>query len=121
MVIRLKDVTMELAEDVETKRLRILSVTSKTDGAKLTLELPEALCEALDPEKPVSVVVDSKPIPRGEKARLYMQGKVFRVKEENGLEMVGTIGGLRLTVSLSKPTAVQKKTFEAMDLFLMIP
>lgn len=118
MVVRLKSTIIESIEDTETKRLKIVKLVSKDDGAQVTMELPEVLCDTMSPRDEVTVIVDSKPIPRGDAARLYAEGKVFRIKEEDGVEVTGTVGGLRITLSLSKPTAAQLKTFDS-DKFLI--
>ena len=118
MVVRLKGALIESIEETETKRLKIVKLVSKADGAQVTMELPEVLCDAMNPRDEVTVIVDSKPIPRGDTARLYAEGKVFRIKDEDGVEVTGTVGGLRMTISLNKPTAAQRKTFDS-DKFLI--
>ena len=105
-------------EETETRRLKLLRVSSKTDGATISVELPDALCASMSANQTVDVVIDSKPIAKGDSAKLYLEGTVFKKTEENGLQIVGSIGGLRLVLNLSKVTAVQSKTFDS-DRFYM--
>ncbi|MHA2020120.1 MAG: hypothetical protein ACW98J_00450 [Candidatus Thorarchaeota archaeon] len=112
MVIRLKNATIESIEDTETKRLKVVKVIAKEEGARVSLELPEVLCSTMNPRDEVTVIIDSKPIARGNNAKLYAEGKVFRIRDENGVEVTGTVGGLRMTLDLSSPTAAQRKTFD---------
>lgn len=120
MVIRLKDAAIEQIEDTDTKRLKLLRITSKEHGAIINLELPEALSSSFSVKNLVDVIIDSKPIPRGEKAQFYAEGSVFRLEIDKELEMVGTIGGLRLQLSLSKLTPAKKKTFDSNEFFIAI-
>ncbi len=113
MVVRLKNATIESIEDTETKKLKVVKVDAKEDGAQITLELPEVLWAAMNPRDKVTVIIDSKPIARGESAKLYAESKVFRIREDNGIEVIGTVGGLRMTLDISSPTAAQRKTFDS--------
>ncbi|MFX0044712.1 MAG: hypothetical protein ACFE8Z_02580 [Candidatus Hermodarchaeota archaeon] len=118
MVVRLKNTIIESIEDTETRKLKVLNMVSKEEGARVVLELPEVLCDTMSPKDEVTIVIDSKPITRGPNAKLYAEGKVFRIKEDAGLEVVGAIGGLRLVLTISKPAASQRKTFDS-DKFLL--
>jgi hypothetical protein len=120
MVIRLKNAVIDSVEETETRRLKLLKVSSKSEGATFTLELPEALCDALNTNDAISVVIDSKPIPRGEKAKLYVEGGVFKKNVKDGLELIGSIGGLRLILSIGKPSPNQSGTFSSDKFFLAI-
>lgn len=118
MVIRFKDTIIDSVEDAETRRLKILKISSKAEGLTLTLELPEALCGSLTVGDNISVVIDSKPIPAGETSKLYVEGNVFKRMDKEGLEVVGSIGGLRLVLTLAKATPSQSSTFD-LDKFYM--
>ncbi|MHA2378003.1 MAG: hypothetical protein ACXADO_02520 [Candidatus Thorarchaeota archaeon] len=118
MVVRLKNTTIESIEDTETRKLKILNMVCRDEGARVVLELPEVLCDTMKAKDEVNIVIDSKPIARGPNAKLYAEGKLFRIKENAGLEIVGTIGGLKLVLTISKPTASQKNTFDS-DKFLL--
>ncbi len=120
MVVRLRDAVIESIDDTETKRLRLVQISSKEEGANITLELPEALCDTLNPQDSIVVVIDSKPLARGEKSRLYLESKVFRTSDNGGLNVIGAIGGLRLVVNLTKPTAAQRNTFDSDKVYFMI-
>ncbi|MFW9868896.1 MAG: hypothetical protein ACFFFO_00385 [Candidatus Thorarchaeota archaeon] len=120
MVIRFKDAVIDSVEETETRRLKFLKISSKSDGAKLSLELPDALCDMLNPNDSISVVIDSKPIPKGEQAKLYVEGKVFKKMGKDDLEIIGSIGGLRLVLSISKATPSQSSTFGSDKFFLAI-
>jgi hypothetical protein len=120
MVIRLKDAVIDSVDETETRRLKLLKVSSKSEGATFTLELPDALCDTLNTNDSISVVIDSKPIPKGEQAKLYVEGGVFKKNVKEGLEVIGSIGGLRLILSLEKPTPSQSSTFNSDKFFLAI-
>jgi hypothetical protein len=120
MVIRLKKAVIDSVDETETRRLKILKVSSKSEGATFTLELPDALCDALNTNNSISVVIDSKPIPKGEQAKLYVEGDVFKKNMKEGLEVIGSVGGLRLILSIGKPTPSQNKTFSSDKFFLAI-
>jgi hypothetical protein len=118
MVVRFKNTKIDSVEETETRRLKLLKISSKSDGATISVELPDALCASMSTDQTVDVVIDSKPIPKGDSARLYVEGSVFEKAEENGLQVVGSIGGLRLVLNLNKVTAAQSKTFDS-DKFYM--
>ena len=118
MPIKIKGATIDSIEDTETKRLRLIKLSSKADGASITLELPEALCDTMKVKDTVDFVVDDSPILKGETAKLYAEGTIFKSNLEDSLEVIGTIGGLRLTIKIAKPKPTQKKTFET-DRFYM--
>jgi len=120
MVIRLKNATIDAIEDTETKRLKLLRIVSKAEGAKLTLELPEALCEKMNVRDDIVVIVDSKPIARGDKSKLYAEGDIFKIEGNGNLEMVGAIGGLKVVLTLANPTPAKKKMFAADRFYLML-
>ncbi|MFX1559916.1 MAG: hypothetical protein ACFFBL_04975 [Promethearchaeota archaeon] len=120
MVIRLKNAVIDSVEETETRRLKILKVSSKSDSATLTLELPDALCDALNTNDAITVVIDSKPITKGEQAKLYVESSVFKRMEKNGLEVVGSVGGLRLVFTLGKVTPSQSNIFSSEKFFLAI-
>ena len=120
MVIRLKKAIVESIEDTETKRLKVVKVAAKEEGARVSMELPEVLCGAMNPRDAITVIIDSKSIARGNNAKLYAEGKVFRIREENGIEVTGTVGGLRMTLDISSPTAAQRKTFDSNKFLIAI-
>jgi len=120
MVVRLRSAVIESIENTETKRLKIVKISSKEEGASVSIELPEALCDTLRPQDSVVVVMDSKPLAKGEKSKLYLESKVFRTSGDNDLDVIGTVGGLRLTIALSKPTAAQRTTFDTEKIYFMI-
>jgi hypothetical protein len=120
MVIRLKTAVIDSVEETETRRLKLLKVSSKSDGAKLTLELPDALSDTLYTNDAITVVIDSKPIAKGEQSKLYVESSVFKKMEKNGLEIVGSVGGLRLVFTLAKPTPSQSSIFNSEKFFLAI-
>jgi len=120
MVIRLKTAVIESVEETETRRLKLLKVSSKSEGATLTLELPDALCDTLNTNDSITVVIDSKPIIKGEQAKLYVESSVFKKNEKNGLEVIGSVGGLRLVFTLGKSTPSQSSIFNSEKFFLAI-
>ena len=120
MVIRLKDAVIDSVEETETRRLKLLKVSSKSESATLTLELPDALCDTLNTNDAITVVIDSKPITKGEQAKLYVESSVFKKLEKNGLEVIGSVGGLRLVLTLSKVTPSQSNIFNSENFFLAI-
>jgi len=120
MVIRLKNAVIDSVEETETRRLKLLKVSSKSEGATFTLELPEALCDTLNTNDSISVIIDSKPILKGEQAKLYVEGGIFKKSTKDGLEVIGSVGGLRLILSLGKPTPNQSSTFSSDKFFLAI-
>ncbi|MFX1482616.1 MAG: hypothetical protein ACFFCP_05430 [Promethearchaeota archaeon] len=120
MVIRLKDAVIESIEETETRRLKILKVSSKGDGAALTLELPDALCDTLNMNDKITIVIDSKPIQKGEQAKLYVEGSVFKKVSKDNLEITGSVGGLRLVLSVAKATQSQISAFSSNKFYLAI-
>ncbi len=120
MVIRFKDTIIDSVEDAETRRLKILKISSKAEGVTLTLELPEALCGSLTVGDNIGITIDSKPIPAGESSKLYVEGNVFKRVDKEGLEVVGSIGGLRLVLTLAKATPSQSSTFDTDKFYMTI-
>ena len=120
MVIRLKDVTIESVDDTETRRLRLIKMASKTDGATITLELPEALSGTMSLGETVNVVVDSKEIAAGGSSKLYVEGTIFKISDADNFEIIGSIGGLRLVLTLAKATPTEKKTFDSERFYMAI-
>lgn len=120
MVIRLKDTVIDSIEDTETRRLKLIKMSSKSEGAVLTLELPEALCGSISEGDAVSIVIDSKEIVKGNESKLYLEGSVFKKNEKEGLEITGSIGGLRLVINLSKATPSQASSFDSDKFFLAV-
>ena len=120
MVIRIKDTVIESVEDTETRRLKLIKMSSKTDGATITLELPEALSGTMGLGENVSIVIDSKEIVKGEASKLYVEGTIFKKTEADNLEIIGSIGGLRLVLTLQKATPTQMKTFESEKFYMAI-
>ena len=120
MVVKLKGSVIDAIEETEAKKLKLLRISSKTDGATVSLELPDALCDALNVRDTINLVIDSKPILKGEQAKLYAEGTVFKIEEEGDFEMIGTIGGLRLVLKLSKPKPIQRETFDSKRFYLAL-
>jgi hypothetical protein len=120
MVIKFKDTSIDSIEETETRRLKTLKMSSKTEGVTLTLELPEALFGALAVGDTVGVTIDSKPIPAGESSKLYVEGNVFKKSGKDGLEVVGSIGGLRLVLNLVKSTPSQSSTFDSEKFYMTL-
>ncbi|MHA1576727.1 MAG: hypothetical protein ACTSU3_05140 [Candidatus Thorarchaeota archaeon] len=120
MVIRLKDTVIESVDDTETRRLKLIKMTSKTDGATITLELPEALSGTLGLGETVNIVIDSKEIVKGEDSKLYIDGTIFKKSDNDGLEIIGSIGGLRLVLTMAKATPSQIKTFDSTRFYMAI-
>ncbi|MFW9793347.1 MAG: hypothetical protein ACFFEE_03505 [Candidatus Thorarchaeota archaeon] len=116
----MKDAVIDSVEETETRRLKLLKVSSKSDNATLTIELPDALCDSLKTNDSISVVIDSKPITKGDQAKLYIEGSVFKRMGKDDLEIVGSIGGLRLVLSVAKATPSQSNTFSSDKFFLAI-
>lgn len=120
LAVRIKGALIVSIDDTETRRLKLLKLTSKTEGAKLSLELPEALCSSFKERDTVDIVIDSKPIAKGPQAKLYMEGNIFRMSETDGIEIIGTIGGLRLVLSLKILTPAKKKTFDTGRFYIQL-
>ena len=120
MVIRLKDTVIESIDDTETRRLKLIKMSSKTDGATITLELPEALSGTMSSGETVNIVIDSKEIVKGKDSKLYVEGSIFKKKVNKTLEIIGSIGGLRLVLVLTKTTPSQIKTFDSVKFYMSI-
>ncbi|MGD2072279.1 MAG: hypothetical protein PVG65_02180 [Candidatus Thorarchaeota archaeon] len=120
MVVRIKGGAIDQIEDTETRHLKLMKLSHQEKKIKLTLELPAALCNVFESQETVDVRIDSKPMKKGKKAQLYVEGTVFRIKNNDKMEVTGTMGGLRLTVLLRNPTPAKRRTFESDRLFLMI-
>ncbi|TFG35074.1 hypothetical protein EU527_00300 [Candidatus Thorarchaeota archaeon] len=120
MVIRLKETMIDSIEDTETRRLKLIKISSKNEGAFLTIELPEVLCGSISEGDTVSIVIDSKEIVKGNESKLYLEGNVFKKSEKEGLEVTGSIGGLRIVVNLAKTTPSQASSFDSDKFFLAI-
>ena len=120
MVVRIKGGVIDQIEDTETKYLKLLKISSQIEKSSLTLEIPEVLCSTFASQDNVDIKIDSKPILKGEKAKLYMEGTVFRIKDNAEMEITGTLGGLKLTIAIGNPTPAKRKTFETDKLFLTI-
>ena len=120
MVVKLKDTVIESVDDTETRRLRLIKMSSKTDGATITLELPEALSGTMNAGETVSVTIDSKEITTGANSKLYVEGTIFKKVDKDNFEIIGSIGGLRLVLTLAKITPTQAKTFESEKFYMAI-
>jgi hypothetical protein len=120
MVIRLKETVIDSVDDTETRRLKLIRMSSKANGATITIELPEALSGTLSLGETVDVVIDSKEIVKGEDSKLYVEGSLFKKSDDDGLEIIGSIGGLRLVLTISKATPVQAKTFDSTQFYMAI-
>jgi hypothetical protein len=120
MPVKIKEATINSIEATETKKLKVLKITSKTEGASMTIELPDALCDPFSVKDSVAIIIDSEEITRGEKAKLYTEGTVFKMNESDGLEVVGTIGGLRFVLNLTSPKPTQRKTFDSEKVFVSL-
>lgn len=120
MVIRFKDTVIDSIEDTETRRLKLIKISSKNEGALLTLELPDALCGSMSEGDNVSIVIDSKEIVKGHESKLYLEGSIFKKSTKEGLEVTGSIGGLKLVLNLAKATANQESSFDSDKFYLVI-
>lgn len=120
MVVRIKGGIIDQIEDTETKHLKLLRMSSQPEKTTLILELPEALCSVFKSQDAVDIKIDSKPMLKGEKAKLYVEGAVFRIIDNSEMEVTGTMGGLRFTISIGNPTPAKRKTFESDRLFIII-
>jgi hypothetical protein len=118
MVIRLKDANIDSIDDTETRRLKKIRVASKTDGVTLELELPEALCSQISKSDTINVIIDSKPIPKGEESKLYLEGETFKQKDNDEFQIIGSIGGLHMMLTLANATPAKKKTFDTAQIFI---
>ena len=95
-------------------------MVSKTDGVSMLLELPDVLSEMFKVKDNLDIVIDSDEITKGPESKFYAEGSLFKKNEEKGLEVVGTIGGLKLMLTITDPKPSQKKTFESEKFYLMI-
>ncbi|MBD3405586.1 MAG: hypothetical protein GF411_05565 [Candidatus Lokiarchaeota archaeon] len=120
MAIRLNSSIVETIEDTETKKLKLIKIRDKEVDASIELELPKALSDTFQIKEEVSVVIDSEEIPKGESARLYGEGTIFKMKHEEPFEVVATLGGLRLIIEITKPKKSQTKAFEKHNFFIAI-
>ncbi len=121
MPLRIKDATITSIEDTETKRLRILKAVSKEEGVSLSLEVPEALSDPFHVKDVLDIIIDSDEIAKGDKAKLYAEGTVFKVNESaSDLSVVATFGGLRLVLEIASPKPAQRKTFDSEKIFLTL-
>ena len=68
----------------------------------------------------MNVVIDSKEIVKGEDSKLYVEGTLFKKTDSDDLEVIGSIGGLRLVLSMNKATPTQMKTFDSAKFFMAI-
>ncbi len=112
LVVRVKEAIIDEISETETKRLHQIKISSKQNGITLSIELPDVLCQLMKPKERIDIIIDSEPISKGEGAKFYAKGRVFKINTDPNFEMVGTIGGLRMVLVLAKPTPSQLKTFE---------
>ena len=120
MSVRIKDATISSIEDAETKKLKILKMSSKLDNATITLEIPDALCDPFKVKDIIAVTISSEPIPRGDKAKLYAEGTVFKIDDSDNFGVVATIGGLRLEFMIPSPKPTQRRVFDSEKIFLSL-
>ncbi len=120
MVIRLKGAKINAIEETDTRRLMNVKISSKESGFSMTMDLPDALSSSFRPKESVDVIIDSNPISQGEKARLHVESKIFRVKSGENIEVVGSVGGLRVEIMIIKPTPAKKRAFESDKFYLAI-
>ena len=57
MPVKLKNAVINSIETTETKKLKTLKMVSKTEGASLTIELPNALCDPFNVKDSVVVTI----------------------------------------------------------------
>ena len=86
----------------------------------MTIELPDALCDPFKVKDSIAITFDSDEIARGDKAKLYAEGTIFKMNESEGLEVVGTIGGLRFVLNLTSPKPTQRKIFDSEKVFVSL-
>jgi hypothetical protein len=118
--LRIKDAVITSIEDAETKRLKILKMSSKEMGANLTLEVPRVLSDPFTVKEGVSIVIDSDEITKGEKSSFYAEGTIFKIDDSENLSVVATFGGLRFVLELSSPKPSQRKIFDSEKIFLTL-
>ncbi|MFO7837176.1 MAG: hypothetical protein R6V83_11005 [Candidatus Thorarchaeota archaeon] len=120
MVVKLENAVIESMEETETKNLRLLEITSEGGNARLSLELPEVLCETLDQEKPIDVHISPRETKKGSRSNIYAKGTIFKLEDEEELRVVGSIGGLRLVVSIEDASSTEKRSFESGEFYIAI-
>ncbi|TFG15278.1 hypothetical protein EU537_01245 [Candidatus Thorarchaeota archaeon] len=120
MVVRLKNATIDSLETTETRRLLLMKIVSKSDGAVLELELPEVLCGPFKEKDKIDVRIDAKEITKGDQAKLYVEGTVFKVTNEKNFDVIAAVGGLKFNLSLSDPKPSQKKIFSSDRFYLTL-
>ncbi|MFW9931110.1 MAG: hypothetical protein ACFFDR_00430 [Candidatus Thorarchaeota archaeon] len=121
MPLRIKDATITSIEDTETKKLKILKAVSKEEGVTLSLEMPEALCDPFHVKDTIEIVIDSEEIVKGDKAKLYAEGTVFKMDDSSSnLSVVAAFGGLRLVLEIASPKPAQRKIFDSQKVFLTL-
>ncbi|TFF87040.1 hypothetical protein EU519_00325 [Candidatus Thorarchaeota archaeon] len=120
MAIRIKESKLDAIEETETKGLMMLTITEKSEGLKLALELPEALATQFSAKEKIDVVIDDSPISNGDEARFYAEGNVFKARLDEEVDVVGTLGGLRLVVEMDKVTAAKERIFTADRIYLAL-
>ena len=120
MVVKLENAKIESMEETETKNLRLLEISSREGKAKLTLELPEVLCETLDSEEPVDVHFSPRETKRGSQSSIYAKGTIFKMKGNEDLRVVGSIGGLRMVLSIKGASSTERRSFESEEFYIAI-
>ncbi len=120
MAIRIKGSKLDSIEETETKGLMMLSITEKSEGLEMTLEVPEALANQFDAKENLDIVIDDSPISNGDEAKFYAEGNVFKARLEEGIQAVGTFGGLRLVLEMEKVTAAKKRIFTGNRIYIAI-
>ena len=118
MPLRIKDAVVTTIEDGETKRLKILKMSSKEMGATLTFEVPRVLSDPFNVKDEISVIIDSEEIAKGEQSKLYAEGTIFKMDDSENLSVVATFGGLRFVLEMSDPKPAQKKIFDSEKIFI---
>jgi hypothetical protein len=120
MAIRIKGSKLDSIEETETKGLMVLTITEKSEGLRIALELPEALASQFRPKEKLDVVVDDSPISNGDEARFYAEGSVFKARLDENVEVVGTFGGFRLVLEMDKVTAAKERIFSADRIYMAL-
>lgn len=118
MVIRIKGANIDTVEETDTRRLMSVKISSKEAGFSMTMDLPDALSSSFQPKDSVDVIIDSEPISQGERARLHVESQIFKIKSGENMEIIGSVGGLRIEIILKKTTPARKKTFESEKFYL---
>ena len=120
MSVRIKDAIIGSIEDGETKKLKVMKMTSKIENATLILELPDALCDPFNVKDIISVTISPEPVPRGDKAKFYAEGVVFKIDDGENFKAIVTIGGLRLEYEMPSPKPTQRKAFDSEKIFIAL-